>query len=85
MKIVIADSNELSRIGLRSVLTQLNGVTIVGEADSSDELLKISEKSGFDQLIIDYTSENFSIDVVPKVLHRQPDVDVIAITPEQST
>lgn len=84
MKIVIADSNELARIGLKTVLNQLEEVQIIAEVSTSSELIAIAEKEGFDQLIIDYTSEDLSIDVVPRVLHLQSDIDVIAITPEQS-
>ena len=34
--------------------------------------------------MIDYTSEGFSIDVIPKILALKPNIKIVAITPEQS-
>lgn len=84
MKIVIADSNELALLGLQTVLNQVDTIELIGQVETSEALIKLTERTSYDQLVIDYTSENFSIDVVPKVLYLQPDIDVIAITPEQS-
>lgn len=84
MNIIIADSNELSRVGLKSVLHDLVKVCIVAEATTDEELNQLCDCNVVDQIIIDYTSEFFSIDIIPKILHKYPDIDVIAITPEQS-
>jgi len=84
MRLIIADSNEIVRIGLRTVLASEANVEIVGEARSSSELLDIVKNFGTDLVLIDYTSSNFSIDVIPQVLQKYPDVQMVAITPEQS-
>lgn len=84
MKVVIADGNNLMRIGLRTVLTTLHPVKVVGEAKSSDELLECIKNFDADVVVIDYTSENFEIDIIPKILQKKPNVHFLAITPEQS-
>jgi len=84
MKVVLADSNELIRIGLRSVLENYPEIEIIGEAVSSHDLWIMCEKTPIDEVIIDYTSDGFSIDIVPKIIQKRPDINVIAITPEQS-
>jgi DNA-binding NarL/FixJ family response regulator len=84
MRLVLADSNEIVRIGLRTVLSSERNVEIVGEAKSSVELLELLRSFPTDLIMIDYTSSNFSIDVIPQVLQRYPDVQIVAITPEQS-
>lgn len=84
MRLIIADSNEIVRIGLRTVLASEASVEIVGEAKSSLELIEIVKSFGTDLVLIDYTSSNFSIDVIPQVLQKFPDVQIVAITPEQS-
>lgn len=84
MRVVIADGNNLMRIGLRTVLNSLQSVDVVAEAKSSDDLLECLKNFKSDILIIDYTSENFEIDVIPKVLNKYPDLKTLAITPEQS-
>lgn len=84
MKVVLADSNELIRIGLRSVLKNHPEIEIIGEAVSSHDLWLICENTSIDEVIIDYTADGFSIDIVPKIIQKRPNINVIAITPEQS-
>lgn len=84
MRIVIADGNNLMRIGLRTVLNTLPIVKVVGEAKSSEELMECVKSFEADVVIIDYTSENFEIDIIPKILQKKPHLRFLAITPEQS-
>jgi len=77
MKIVLADSNELMRVGLRTVLKTISNVQIIGEARDSEELLNQISDFDVNLVIVDYTSTGFSIDVIPKVLQKKS-------TPEQS-
>jgi len=84
MRLIIADSNEIVRIGLRTVLASEANVEIVGEARSSAELFDLVKSFGTDLVLIDYTSAGFSIDIIPQVLQKFPSVQIVAITPEQS-
>ncbi len=84
MKIILADSNELVRVGMRTVLNNESNIQIVGEATSSDELLSLVANFGTDIVLIDYTSPGFTIDIIPKVISKFPNVKFVAITPEQS-
>jgi DNA-binding NarL/FixJ family response regulator len=84
MKIVLADGNDLVRVGLRTVLQTIPNVTIIGEARDNDELLSLICNFDVNLVIVDYTSLGFEIDVIPKVLAKKPNIKVLAITPEQS-
>ena len=64
MNIVLADSNNLIRIGLRSILNSNKDISIVAEANSAAVLLDILSSFKVDLVIIDYTSMNFNIDVI---------------------
>lgn len=83
INLIIADNNELVRIGLRSVF-KATDVQIVSEARDAQEL--ISQVGTFqpDVVLIDYTSDEFSIDVVPKIMELASKMNVVAITPTQS-
>lgn len=81
---ILADSNEIVRIGLRTVLSSERNIEIIGEARSSAELLELTKNFPADLIMIDYTSTQFSIDVIPQVLQKHPEIQVVAITPEQS-
>jgi len=83
VRIVIADSNNLVRIGLRTVLSGCHSIEIVGEVASSNKLLTCIKHFDIDVVVIDYTSDHFDIDVIPKVLQKKPKIRFLAITPEQ--
>jgi DNA-binding NarL/FixJ family response regulator len=84
MKVILADSNELIRIGLRTILNSQSKVQIVGEAKDNDELVDLVSNFDVDIVLIDYTSSGYSIDIVPFIISRFPSVKFVAITPEQS-
>ncbi len=84
MKLIIADINELIKIGLRTILQQEDNIDIVGEAKSSEELVELTNSFEADIVLIDYTAEGFNIDIVPKILSEHPNLKFVAITPEQS-
>lgn len=84
MKIILADSNELIRVGLRTILHSETAIEIIGEARDGDELKELVLNFGADVILIDYTSPGFSIDIIPKVLSVLPTIKFVAITPEQS-
>lgn len=84
MKIVLADSNELVRLGIRSALKNDLKVELVGEATSSEGLLELVKNFETDVVVIDYTSKGFSIDVILQLRTLRKHIHILAITPEQS-
>lgn len=83
INLILADSNELIRIGLRTIFKSGN-VQILGEAESNEELLSQIKTFSPNIILIDYTSKGFSIDVIPTVLNTYPNLKFVAITPDQS-
>ncbi|MFP5470342.1 MAG: LuxR C-terminal-related transcriptional regulator [Bacteroidia bacterium] len=84
IKLIIADSNDLIRVGLRSILSLNIEISIVGEAKSSKELCEQVKNFKPNIVLIDYTSKDFEIDVIPKILQKYKDIRFAAITHEQS-
>jgi DNA-binding NarL/FixJ family response regulator len=84
MGIVLADSNDLVRAGLRSIISTQTDLPIVGEVTNNDDL--IEQVMAFDTsiVLIDFTAEGFNIDIISKVQRMKPAVRFIAITPEQN-
>jgi DNA-binding NarL/FixJ family response regulator len=84
MELIIADSNDLIRLGLRTILSAERSITIVGEATTNEELLEQIASFGASVILIDYTSPGFDINIVPKILQLNKKIRFLAITPEQS-
>ena len=84
MHVILADSNDLVRVGMRTILSTQTAFKIVGEARNKEELIQIVKNFGAAVILIDYTSPGFDIDVMPKILAFQPAAKFLAITPDQS-
>ena len=84
MGIIIADSNDIMRIGLRTVLSNDPSLTIVGDAQNNQELIDQIKAFGASIVLIDFTSQGFDINVISKVLRHDSTVKFVAITPDQS-
>lgn len=84
MNVILADSNELVRIGLRTLLSTEKNIQIVGEANNNIELTALTKAFDVQIVILDYTSRGFSIEVIPQILNKKPGIKILAITPEQS-
>ena len=84
MGVVLADSNDLMRAGLRSVLSLQTDLPISAEACNNEELCAQVESCNPSMVILDFTSEGFTIDVIPKIKNIKSDIRFIAITPEQN-
>ena len=84
MGVVLADSNDLVRAGLRSILTAQTDLPIVGEATNNDELYEQIKAFEPSIVILDFTSDGFTIDVISKIQNLKTDLSFIAITPEQN-
>ena len=75
MRIVLADSNDLTRVGLRSILQTNDAIEIVGEARSNQELLETLSAFEIDCLVIDYTASGFNIDILGNVKTTFPECE----------
>lgn len=83
INLILAEDNELVRIGLRTIFKN-SDVQIVGEACNAEDLLSQVKSFKPDIVLIDYTGEGFSIDIIPKAIAVHEEVKFVAITPVQS-
>lgn len=82
--VVIGDSSELIRMGLKAIFVQSDFISVVGEANCNDELKEKVAQVLPNIIIVDYTSKDFDIGVIPEVLQSLPSVRFVAITKDQS-
>jgi len=84
VNLILADSNDLIRLGLRTVLTAELNVTIVGEARSEKELAAQLATFGASVVLIDFTSEGFTIDTIQRISMKYPNLKFLAVTSAQN-
>jgi len=84
IKLIIADGSEVSRLGLKTMFQKSEEVEVVGEANSSAELVSLVGEFKPDVVLIDYGSKEFTIDIVPKIGLKNSAVGFVGITPYNS-
>ncbi len=84
MRLILADSNELIRIGLRAIIGSKTDWVVIGEARNNKELQEIILNFGEAIVLIDFSAPGFDIGIVPKVLNANKKVKFVALTPDQS-
>jgi DNA-binding NarL/FixJ family response regulator len=82
VRVALADSNELSLLGLRAAIGPLEGVEIVTEITTTENLVEQLVASKADVLVIDYTAKNFGIESIHQA-KECCDVKIVAITFDQ--
>lgn len=80
--LLLADSNELIRIGMRTIFKD-SDFQVIGEASCTEELLSQVESFKPDVVLIDYTSDGFTVDAIPAAKAIYQDVKIVGITPLQ--
>ena len=84
MKVVLSDSNELALAGLRAILSVDKSIEIVGDARSKVELIEMLSLFDVDVVLVDFTANQFTIDIISEISESFPSINTLAITPEQS-
>lgn len=82
--VVIADTNQIIRCGLNSILSSRPEFRVVGEACNQKQLIDLVETYHPRVVLMDFLSEGFSIDSVPALKQADAHVRLVAITAEQS-
>lgn len=83
ISLLIAESNPLVQIGLKSVLSKTDEISICGVVADEEALLAAVEAHHPDVVLIDFTGIGFSLETVPNILKVAPETRVVAITPDQ--
>lgn len=84
IKIFIADSSYLTRIGFRALVKGIPYFELLGEAETPEKLSESLSYSKPDVLVIDYTSRNFCLDDISVIKKYFPSVNILAITAQQN-
>lgn len=81
--VLVADSSRLIGVGLEVVLSGEEDMNYLGQAESSNMLLKMLDTDQVDVILMDFTSTGFSLETIGAALKAHPETRVVAITPDQ--
>lgn len=80
IKILIADSNELIREGVKAVVKLSTDIRVVAEAAGSSELIQSQLLPTIDLVIMDYSQPGFSINDLHLMREQFPSIKILALT-----
>lgn len=81
MKILICDDHKIVRDGLRQILQQLGGMTVIGEAGDGYEALNLLKKDRFDILLLDISLPGMSgMEILQSVKAKWPSMNVLMLS-----
>jgi len=84
INLIIADSNDLSRIGLKTLLSSCEKINVLSEALNVKELNRQIKENHCKLVIIDFTSKGFKIQDISKLKAKFKGINFLAITNEQT-
>jgi two-component system, NarL family, invasion response regulator UvrY len=81
MKILICDDHKIVRDGLRQILRQLSGVSLIAEAGSGEELLEQFKKTDFNLVLLDISlPDRNGLEVLQSIKTKWPDTNVLMLS-----
>lgn len=84
IRIAIADSQYLTRKGLKQVLSQRQGYIVTSEVAQEEDLLKQMKTNAPDVLILDYNQpRHFDTSTVRRVKEVAPQVEILVISADE--
>ncbi len=82
ISVILVDDHPIVRKGIREVLENSGTISVIGEASSSDEAIKLINKSVPDLMIIDIIIKGSSngIDLVKSIIERMPSIKCLVMS-----
>jgi two-component system invasion response regulator UvrY len=81
INLLIVDDHELVRAGIKSLLSSVNGIKVIGEAASGEEAIKLAKEKRPDVVLMDVRMPGIGgLEATRKLLRADPDLKIIALT-----
>ena len=81
INVLVVDDHDLVRTGIRRMLADVDGVNVVGEADSGETALLRTRELKPDLVLMDVKMPGIGgLEATRKIIRSHPDIKVIAVT-----
>jgi len=81
IRVLIADDHAILRSGLRMLIESQADMTVVAEAETGNEAIKIAQKNTPDVVILDVTMpERGGLHTIEQILKQSPDTRILMLT-----
>ncbi|MFK0309656.1 UvrY/SirA/GacA family response regulator transcription factor [Pseudomonas sp. NPDC090233] len=81
IRVLVVDDHDLVRTGITRMLADIDGLQVVGEADSGESALKLARELKPDVVLMDVKMPGIGgLEATRKLLRSYPDIKVVAVT-----
>ncbi|MDW9405137.1 UvrY/SirA/GacA family response regulator transcription factor [Pseudomonas soli] len=81
IRVLVVDDHDLVRTGITRMLADIDGLQVVGEADSGESALKLARELKPDVVLMDVKMPGIGgLEATRKLLRSHPDTKVVAVT-----
>ncbi len=81
IRVLIADDHDLVRMGVRRLLEEINGVSVVGEASNGEEAVKLVRREHPDIVLLDANMPGIGgLEATRRMLRYDPDVKIVVLS-----
>ncbi|MFJ4156863.1 UvrY/SirA/GacA family response regulator transcription factor [Pseudomonas sp. NPDC089752] len=81
IRVLVVDDHDLVRTGITRMLADIDGLQVVGEADSGESALKLARELKPDVVLMDVKMPGIGgLEATRKLLRSFPDIKVVAVT-----
>ena len=81
IKVLVVDDHDLVRTGITRMLADIDGLQVIGQADSGEEALKKVREIKPDVVLMDVKMPGIGgLEATRKLLRSHPDLKVVAVT-----
>jgi len=81
ISVLIVDDHDLVRAGIKSLLSTVSGLKVIGEASTGEEAIRIAREKRPNVILMDIRMPGIGgLEATRKLLRTDPDVKIIALT-----
>lgn len=81
IKVLLVDDHELVRTGIKSLLGTASGISVIAEASSGEDAIKIAREKQPNVVLMDLKMRGISgLEATRKILHHDPDAKILVLT-----
>ena len=81
IKVLVVDDHDLVRMGITRMLSDITGISVVGEAANGEDCLRVSREPDPHVVLMDIKMPGIGgLEATRKLLQQSPDVKVLAVT-----
>jgi two-component system invasion response regulator UvrY len=81
INVLLVDAHDLVRLGIKRLLADAKGITVIGEAETGEEAVKLSRSLTPNIVLLDANMPGIGgLEACRRIIRHNPDIKVITLT-----